>query len=845
MEDPMHCQVLKNQATRLFLLPWLMLSAILPVSDLNALASELQISRSAKPENSQKTNVFVSPSSLSQVSNFSIAQKTDSARSDSATQTAQNLAEKVIEKLGGLDKIRKFNASLYRARGNVVQISSLSGSSNTLPCEIVAQGHKQWVSVTFMGQPVVTGYDGKDCWTMQGTNAMPTDPITAQRVREDLEHGLLLVEKLLERGRKLTLEPSKVINGIKCDALSAVSEDGKPTTFFIDPATSLIIRTEYHGSDIEQGIDCIKAYDYMDYRRVNGTLQPFKAIEYSDDKKVSIVEISSIETDLKLSDDIFKMPNESKIARLRSGPVRIPFQYTSSEILVMASINGLPNKLFIVDTGATQSIVDTQFFKEIAKPTTDEIEITTGSGAMKMSFAQLKTFQLGEIELKDVSVAIADLSKFAQFLAVRPHGLIGANILKRFLITIDYDKQELILRDPDKVKPPEGAIVVDTKPSLGVSGLAVEGILDNQLKLTFLIDSGAAFNHVSESLIKGLTQAPLLPVGVIKGLDGTPVKTGAIKFKTLDIGKLSIEDPIFSVAPSVGNEDSPKGIISGGALAIIGNPLLSRYRVTIDYRNQKIYFEETANKSIAALEGRLKRILADFYKQDDARATSNQLAHLATDALSEGSQDVAALAMAHEALYLSQIGNKSAQKESDSADTGDSKIFSLLRAPSAAATKAIQDKFVTAYDYAKRSERKNVIAKVLSLWAQYFVQSGSKGQTRARSLINMALAACPTEPAVYAVAGLLYANGQSTLQADKLGRATANATTIQGGDDKTESSADMLLNQSLMLDPSNWLALWTKYDLAARYGKSSEKAMLSKHLLRYYPDAVRVKQLQN
>ena len=749
---------------------------------------------------------------------------TPSLAGNSST-TAQTLAEKVIEKLGGLDKIKKFNSTPYRAKGNVEQISSLSGSSNTLPCEIVSQGRKQWISVTFMGQPVVTGYDGKDCWTMQGSNAMPTDQITAKRVKEDLDHGLLLIEKLLDRGRKLTLAEPKVVNGIKCEALSVVADDDKPTILYVDPGTNLVVRTEYQGADIEQGVDCTKAYDYLDYRAVDGTLQPFKAIEYSDHKKVSVVEITKLETNVKIPENFFRMPTESKIARLRSGPVRVPFQYTSNEILVMASVNGLPNRLFILDTGATQSIVDTASFRDmIAKPS-EEVAITTGSGAMKMGFANLKTFQIGDITLDNVPVAIADLSKFSQFLATRPHGLIGANILKRFLITIDYDKQELIFQDPDRVKVPEGAVVVETKPSLGVSGMAVEGVIDNKLKLSFLVDSGAAFNHVSESLIKSVSAEPLLPVGIIKGLDGMPVKTGAIRFKSLDIGKLSIKDPIFSVAPTRENDDIPRGIISGGALAIIGNPLLSHYRVTIDYRNQKIYFEETVKKPEAELDARLNRILTDYYNHGNAKAATNQLAHLATDAVAQNCLPVAAVALANEALYFSKTG-----------------IFTE-KPESAKASKLVSDKFVAALEYAKRSERKPIMAQVLSLWAQYYLQTGNVNHSKARPLINRALATCQTEPSVYAAAGLLLAHSE-----DSAAERKSTDTAIEEGPtatEKTDSPADLMLNQSLMLDPSNWLALWTKYNLAEKSGKSAEKLVIGKHLRRYYPDSEQVKRLEN
>lgn len=841
METQKPCQALTKRAASGFLLTWLMM-APLTVSPLSAAETSSPVEvpsavvefhtapgkvQSAPPANQPERNeVKTAPAAIANAATpLSSVQKLTLTPAESAAR-ATALAEKVLEKLGGLDKIKKFNSTTYRAKGNVEQISSLSGSSNTLPCEIVSQGRKQWISVTFMGQSLVTGYDGKDCWTMQGSNAMPTDPITAKRVKEDLDHGLLLIEKILDRGRKLRLAEPKVVNGIECDALCVVADDDKPTTFYIDPATSLVVRSEYQGADIEQGVDCLKAYDYLDYRKIDGTMQPFKAIEYSDQKKVSIVEITKLETGIKLPDNFFRMPSESKIARLKAGPVRVPFQYTSSEILVMASINGLPNKLFIVDTGATQSIVDTAAVRDLIAKPNEEVAITTGSGAMKMGYAQLKTFQLGEIVLDDVSVAIADLSKFSQFLATRPHGLIGANILKRFLITIDYDKRELVLQDPDRVKVPEGAIVVDTKPSLGVSGLAVEGVIDGKLKLSFLVDSGAAFNHVAESLIREVSTEPLLSVGVIKGLDGTPVRTGAIKFKSLDIGKLSIPEPIFSVAPSKGNDDLPRGIISGGALAIIGNPLLSRYRVTIDYRNQKIYFEETLKKAEADMEARLKRILADYYVENNGKATANQLAHLSSDALAQGFPAVASIATANEALFSSQSEQPSAKAEA------------------ARNSKNFHDKFATAFEHAKRSERKPVMAEVLALWAQYYLQSGNANYTKARSLINKALATCPTEPAVYAAAGLLLANSSDLDKSAE--RNSTDATTDDAAEImRTESPAEMMLNQSLMLDPANWLALWTKYNLAEKSGKSDEKLVIGKHLRRYYPDAPQVKRLEN
>ncbi len=700
------------------------------------------------------------------------------------------------------------------------QISSLSGTSNTLPCELYATGYCQRITVNFMGQELVTGYDGKHCWTRQGKTIMPTDPITEQRVKEDLEHGLLLVEKLLDRKRKISLGESKIINGVNCPALEVVADDGKPTIFYVDPRDWMIVRSEYHGVDMEQGVDCLKVYDYFDYRKVEGTLQPFKSIEYSDSKKVTVVQIQNVETGVTIPPGFFSMPSEPKISRLSQGPVVIPFQFVSNEILVPVSVNGLPGKLFLLDTGATQSILDTECFQNIAPKNNDEISITTGSGAMKMRFLELKSLKLGDVTIDDVPVAVADLSKFSQLLNVRPQGLIGANVLKRFLLTIDYDRHELWLQDPDKATPPEGAVVVPTKPSLGVSGLAVDGVIDGKLKLTFLIDSGAAFNHVAESLIKKLDNEPILPVGVIKGLDGTPVRTGAVRFNKLEIGdKLKVDEPVFSVAPSLPNSAAPAGIISGGSLAIIGNPLLSHYRVTIDYRNQRIFFQDMRDPKETALNARFNKTMLDFYERENNEETVNQLADLETEAKNKNLHAVAALALANQALL--QVG-------------GD-------------------EKFLAAYDLAMKSSRRAVMAQVLALWAQHYVERGDlKDLSQARQLIARAVIACPTESTVYAVAGLLYSTADSTWPpstnpTQSNGTGSAKGVAPPAGkalpQQITEPTADILLNQALMLDPSNWLALWTKYRVADRAGKTQERQLVARYLKRYYPDAVRVKKL--
>ena len=69
----------------------------------------------------------------------SIAKQERSAPKD----TARNLAERTLEALGGVAKLKELNSRAVRGKGKIVQISPLSGSTNEFECEITARGHEQ------------------------------------------------------------------------------------------------------------------------------------------------------------------------------------------------------------------------------------------------------------------------------------------------------------------------------------------------------------------------------------------------------------------------------------------------------------------------------------------------------------------------------------------------------------------------------------------------------------------------------------------------------------------------------------------------------------------------------
>ncbi len=59
------------------------------------------------------------------------------------------------------------------------------------------------------------------------------------------------------------------------------------------------------------------------------------------------------------------MPEEPTIARLQQGPVELPFEYAYNQVLAKAKINGDKDAIFIIDTGASQSMMDQTYAETI------------------------------------------------------------------------------------------------------------------------------------------------------------------------------------------------------------------------------------------------------------------------------------------------------------------------------------------------------------------------------------------------------------------------------------------------------------------------------------------------
>jgi predicted aspartyl protease/tetratricopeptide (TPR) repeat protein len=702
--------------------------------------------------------------------------------------TAREVMTYIIDAYGGNETIKAHREHPMRSHGTISSTSGISDAANSYECDVLEKGDKVRVEMTMLGAPMIIGYDGKNSWQQYGDWVTPASSTTTELLADEMKHGLPALTDALDSKTKLELLPAQTVRGKQCDVIKLTTADGKTTTFYADQTSHLILRADYDGVDHELGMRAAQSIDYEDYRPVAGSKEPYKVVHYSNGRKKTETVIKTIDADVVIDEKAFVMPPESEVVRVKDSPVVIPFEYSGNEIVIKARINGGKEANFIVDTGASQSVIDKATASTLGSHPLSTFSVTAGAKSVPLSYTKLPSLSIGEVTLYDLPVLVTDLSNVAD----KPAGLIGANILRRFLVTIDYEEKKLTLADPRRVTVPANAATLPTKPVFGGTALIVKGQLDNKSPINFLVDTGASFNNLPQTLAKPIYDGPILTVGVIYGLDGQKMNIGTLKMKTLKLGSLTVPSPVFTVAPD--RNPAHAGLFTASAMGILGNPVWSQFKTTIDYRNERLILEprHVGQEKHAQLISQIQDADREYLKSKNVDEALKAYEKLMVSAQVDQQKAIEAMA----------IGRMAGCYADKYAKTKETKWLDLSSREHERAAKI-----------ANENRLKAVEGQILAQWALMYLNAPRTyaDVTTAQQLLTKALQKAPMEPTIYS------AFGTTLLRVGK------------------RPEAEKLLDRALVLDPSDWQALWSKYKMYQNDKKQKEMSMVAEQLQHYYP----------
>jgi len=276
--------------------------------------------------------------------------------------------------------------------------------------------------------------------------------------------------------------------------------------------------------------------------------------------------------------------------------LRIPFELSGNLILLQTTVNDSAPLWFILDTGATDSVIDSQLAKTLSLKVIGRTLGTGGAGTATALIFRGTTLKLRNVEAVNLTLYGFPLDSLSAPFGRRISGVIGNDILKQLVVEVDYVSQVLNFYEPASYQY-SGAGVVIPITLEGYPFVRARITLDGRrvIEGKFEIDSGATnaimFNTPfvdRNRLLEGISKSNQVRTG---GVGGSAVAFSG-RLKSMSLGSLQLENLIarFSLARR-GDDASAK--YDG----LIGDDILRRFRVVFDYSRRRMMLEPNVHFS--------------------------------------------------------------------------------------------------------------------------------------------------------------------------------------------------------------------------------------------------------
>jgi hypothetical protein len=343
---------------------------------------------------------------------------------------------------------------------------------------------------------------------------------------------------------------------------------------------------------------------YADYRAVDGVLVPYKQrIGTGDAQYDMTMQVQQVVTHATPVDAHFTMPHSSVHDAHIEGNTPFttePFSSYAGLILVDVSIGDAKPLPFILDTGGLNLLTPDAARKLGIAGAGNQPVQGVGDATQSMQTAQVKRYQVGHVVMDDQTFLIVDLPRLLTDRGAREPiaGIIGYEVLRRFVTQVNYDTHTLTFTSlaafggaPQAAELP--IVFNDRTPQIEARVNGVPG--------TFNIDTG---DQGQLTVFAPFARANgIHPEG--RAVSGGSLGAGG-KIQTVNAQVDSLAIGPFTVAyPDTAFTEPSKGAFASNLLAgNIGYGILSRFVLTFDYEQRKLYLEKGERFAEAAAPNR-------------------------------------------------------------------------------------------------------------------------------------------------------------------------------------------------------------------------------------------------
>ncbi|HLH30975.1 MAG TPA: aspartyl protease family protein [Terriglobia bacterium] len=289
-------------------------------------------------------------------------------------------------------------------------------------------------------------------------------------------------------------------------------------------------------------------------------------------------------------------------------PGRLVSSYAPVQMKLVAIQNGLNHKrgdglrvqfngketvTLLLDTGASGiSVSPVTIQKAGLQLLGNESSDVRGIGNKEISSYNYlaSKIKIGPVEFEDYPVTAFDTAKDSDV-----DGIIGADVFRDFIVTMDFPYQQIALTTRPNYQP--GSQELSDAAAAPPAGfyrvyrfgdhIVIPTFVNGDKPSLFLMDTGASSSFIDTTLARETTEVSRDPRSTVRGVQGKVSEVSRARYVNLRFANLQ-ENNSQLLAIDMDKMSDDMGVAIQG---VLGMPILSKLRLTIDYVEGTVRFE--------------------------------------------------------------------------------------------------------------------------------------------------------------------------------------------------------------------------------------------------------------
>lgn len=275
--------------------------------------------------------------------------------------------------------------------------------------------------------------------------------------------------------------------------------------------------------------------------------------------------------------------------------LKIPFELMNNLIYVRARVNNSEPLWFILDTGASVTILNERVAKGLGLRALRRERGTGTGGAIEVGMIDGVTLSMPGVAVSGQTVGAFPLDQFAPIAGRSVGGIIGYDFIKEFVLEIDHGANQLNLYEPANYKYKGAGEIIpvnffNQKPHVRATLIVSD---QQSFEGTFEIDTGSdGAMVVSTPFVKAHKLDELIRNRRMSNSGGAGGTVGASDGRVAGVrlGKFTLKRPLVMLIQARAGEHATEKFDG-----VIGGEFFRRFKLIIDYSRRRVILEPNAH----------------------------------------------------------------------------------------------------------------------------------------------------------------------------------------------------------------------------------------------------------